>query len=67
MDLLSFDQDVFLNKARIVYIMIYNNLAPSYLHEMFQMEEIKLDSTMSNLKSFDGVVLKSARNLFPLT
>ena len=36
LDILSFDQSVFLNKAKLMY-KIYNNLAPSYLHEMFQM------------------------------
>ena len=30
---------------------IYNNLAPSYLHEMLQMREVNLDSTLSNLRS----------------
>ena len=30
---------------------IYNNLAPSYLHEMFQMRNVNLDSTLSNLRS----------------
>ena len=31
--------------------MFYNNLATSYLHEMFQMREVNLDSTLSNLRS----------------
>ena len=30
---------------------MYNNLAPSYLHEMFQMREVNLESTLSNLRS----------------
>ena len=30
---------------------IYNNLAPSYLHEMFQMRAVNLESTLSNLRS----------------
>ena len=34
LNILSFDQGVFLNKAKIMY-KIYNNLVPSYLHEMF--------------------------------
>ena len=50
LDILSFDQSVFLTKARIMY-QIYNNLAPSYLHEMFQMRNVNLDSTLSNLRS----------------
>ena len=31
LDILSFDQSVFLNKAKIMY-KVYNNLAPIYLH-----------------------------------
>ena len=38
LDILSFDQSVFLTKARIMY-KIYNNLAPSYLLEMFQTDK----------------------------
>ena len=30
---------------------IYNDLAPSYLHEMFHMREVNLDNTTSNLRS----------------
>ena len=63
---MSFDQSVFLNKAKIMY-KIYNNLAPSYLHEMFQMREGNLDSTLSNLRSVANrhYVLPQARcNLF---
>ena len=30
---------------------IHNNLAPSCLHEMFQMRDANLDSTLSNLRS----------------
>ena len=48
---------------------IYNDLAPSYLHEMYQMREINLDSTLSNLRSVavanKHYVLPQARcNLF---
>ena len=50
LNILSFDQGVFLNKAKIMY-KIYNNLAPSYLHEMFQMRAVNLESTLSNLRS----------------
>ena len=42
LDILSFDQGVFLNKAKIMY-KIHNNLAPSYLHEMFQMRAVNLE------------------------
>ena len=30
---------------------VYNNLAPVYLHERFQMGDINLDNTTSNLQS----------------
>ena len=50
LNILSFDQGVFLNKAKIMY-KIYNNLAPSYLHEMFQMRAVNLENTLSNLRS----------------
>ena len=66
LNIMSFDQSVFLNKAKIMY-KIYNNLAPSYLHEMFQMRENNLDSTLSNLRSIANkhYVLPQARcNLF---
>ena len=66
LNIMSFDQSVFLNKAKIMY-KIYNNLAPSYLHEMFQMREVNLDSTLSNLRSVANrhYVLPQARcNLF---
>ena len=66
LDILSFDQGVFLNKAKIMY-KIHNNLAPSYLHEMFQMREVNLDNTTSNLRSVTNkhYVLPQAKcNLF---
>ena len=66
LNIMLFDQSVFLNKAKIMY-KIYNNLAPSYLHEMFQMREVNLDSTLSNLRSVANkhYVLPQARcNLF---
>ena len=50
LNILSFVQGVFLNKAKIIY-KIYNNLAPSYLHEMFQMRAVNLESILSNLRS----------------
>ena len=50
LDILSFDQTVFLNKAKIMY-KIYNNLAPTYLQELFQMRDVNLDNTASNLRS----------------
>ena len=30
---------------------VYNNIAPVYLYEMFQMNDINLDNTPSNLRS----------------
>ena len=66
LNIMSFDQSVFLNKAKIMY-KIYNNLAPTYLHEMFQMRGVNLDSTLSNLRSVANrhYVLPQARcNLF---
>ena len=32
-DMLSFDQSIFLSKAKMMY-KIHNNLVPSYLHEL---------------------------------
>lgn len=50
LDILSFDQSVFLNKAKIMY-KVYNNIAPIYLHELFQMRDVNLNNTASNLRS----------------
>ena len=50
LNLLSFDQAIFLNKAKLMY-KVYNNIAPVYLHELFQMRDINLDNTASNLRS----------------
>ena len=66
LDILSFDQSVFLSKAKIMY-KVYNNLAPGYLIELFQMREGRLDSTLSNLRSVanKNYVLPQAKcNLF---
>ena len=41
LNILSFDQIIFLNKAKLMY-KVYNNLAPVYLHELFQMRDINL-------------------------
>ena len=45
LNILSFDQSIFLNKAKLMY-KVYNNLAP-----VFQMRDINLDNTTSNLRS----------------
>ena len=50
LDILSFDQSVFLNKAKIMY-KVYNNLALIYLHELFQMRDVNLNNTASNVRS----------------
>ena len=50
LNILSFDQAIFLNKAKLMY-KVYNNIAPVYLHELFQMRDINLDNTASNLRS----------------
>ena len=48
--ILSIDQSIFLSKAKMMY-KIHNNLAPSYLNEMFLMRDANLDNTTSNLRS----------------
>ena len=66
LNIMSFNQSGFFNKAKIMYN-IFKNLAPSYLHEMFQIREFNLDSTLSNLRSVANkhYVLPQARcNLF---
>ena len=50
LNILSFDQIIFLNKAKLMY-KVSNNIAPVYLHELFQMRDINLDNTASNLRS----------------
>ena len=50
LSILSFDQVIFLNKAKLMY-KVYNNIALVYLHELFQMRDINLDNTTSNLRS----------------
>ena len=56
-------------RASVLVIMykVYNNLAPGYLTELFQMRECRLDSTLSNLRSVanKNYVLPQAKcNLF---
>ena len=41
LNILLFDQSVFLNKAKTMY-KIHNHLAPSYLHEMFQIAHCQI-------------------------
>ena len=40
---MSFDQIVFLNKAKSMY-KVYNSLASAYLQELFQMRDVNLNS-----------------------
>ena len=64
--MLSFDQSIFLSKAKLLY-KIQNNLAPAYLNEMFLMRDITLDYTASNLRSVTNknlLVPKAKCNLF---
>ena len=49
LSILSFDESVFLNKAKIMY-KIANNIAPAYLINLFQMRNSS-DDTISNLRS----------------
>ena len=54
LDILSFNQSVFLNKAKImfkVYKFINDNIAPSYLQELFHMRDVNMNNTTSNLRS----------------
>ena len=47
--ILSFDEIVFLNKAKIMY-KVANNIAPSYLMNLFQMRSAS-DDTITSLRS----------------
>ena len=52
LNMLSFDQSIFLSKAKLMY-KIQNNMAPAYLNEVFLMCDITctLNNTASNLRS----------------
>ena len=63
--ILSFDESVFLHKAKILY-KIANNIAPSYLIDLFQMRKIS-DDTTSSLRSVANknfLIPKPKINLF---
>ena len=47
LNILSFDQVFFLYNAKLIN-KVYNDLAPVYLHELFQMRDINLDNLTSN-------------------
>ena len=50
--ILSFDESVFLHKAKVMY-KIANNVAPTYLTDLFHMRNVNADkfNTISNLRS----------------
>ena len=63
--MVSFDEIVFLYEEKICKV--YNNLAPTYLQELFQMRDINLESIVSNLRSVSrtNCILPQAKcNLF---
>ena len=63
---MSFDQSVVLYKSKIMY-KVYNNLAPSYLQELFHMIDVNLNNIASNLRSVvqnNFIVPKTKCNLF---
>ena len=65
LNILSFDESVFLNKAKIMY-KIANNIAPAYLINLFQMRNSS-DDTISNLRSVANrnfLIPKPKLNLF---
>ena len=45
--MLSFDQSVFLNKAKSMY-KVYDNLEPNYLQELFHMRDVNLNQSWTN-------------------
>ena len=62
--MLSFDENVFLQKAKVIY-KIVNNIAPEYLTDFFQMRNA--NDTGSNLRSVSNkifVIPKPNNNLF---
>ena len=48
---MSMDYEGILYYRHIQVFRVYNNLAPGYLIELFQMREGRLDNTLSNLRS----------------
>ena len=62
--ILTFDEIVFINKAKVMY-KIANNIAPSYLFNLFQMK----NDTISNLRlvaNKNFVIPKPKLNLFKI-
>ena len=65
LNILSFNERVFLNKAKMMY-KIANNIAPSYLINLFQMRKSS-DDTISSLRSVTNInflIPKPKLNLF---
>ena len=66
LNILSFDQSIFLSKAKMMY-KIHNNIAPSYLNCMFLMRDTTLNNTAANLRSVASktfIVPQAKCNLF---
>ena len=66
LNMLSFDQSVFLSKAKMMY-KIHNNLAPSYLSDLFTTRDRNLNNTTANLRSVASknyIVPQAKCNLF---
>ena len=66
LNILSFDQSIFLSKAKVMY-KIHNNIAPSYLNDMFLMRDTTLNNTTANLRSVASknfIVPQAKCNLF---
>ena len=66
LNILSFDQSIFLSKAKMMY-KIHNNIAPSYLNDMFLMRDTTLNNTAANLRSIarkNLIVPQANCNLF---
>ena len=66
--ILSFNESVFLNKAKMMY-KVANNIAPSYLMYLFQMRNSS-DDTISSLRSVtkrNFLIPKPKLNLFNLS
>ncbi|MCU7800226.1 MAG: hypothetical protein KZQ70_08805 [gamma proteobacterium symbiont of Lucinoma myriamae] len=64
--ILSFDESVFIQKAKVMY-KIVNNIAPVYLSDMFQMRGNNINDTTVNLRSMSNknfIIPKPNTNLF---
>ena len=48
--MLSFSENLFLQKAKVMY-KVANRIAPEYLMDLFQMRNVTINDTLSNLRS----------------